>query len=43
MFVQVIEGKAKDPDLLQRQGERWLKELKPGAKGVIIVIDQVVP
>jgi len=35
MFVQVIEGKAKDPDLLQRQGERWLKELKPGAKGYL--------
>jgi hypothetical protein len=35
MFVQVIEGKAKDPDLLQRQGERWRKELKPGAKGYL--------
>jgi len=35
MFVQVIEGKAKDPDLLQRQGERWQKELKPGAKGYL--------
>jgi len=35
MFVQVIEGKAKDPGLLQRQGERWRKELKPGAKGYL--------
>jgi len=35
MFVQVIEGKAKDPDLLQRQGERWRKELQPGAKGYL--------
>jgi hypothetical protein len=35
MFVQIIEGKAKDPDLLQRQGERWRTELKPGAKGYL--------
>lgn len=35
MFVQVIEGKAKDPDLLKRQGERWQKELRPGAKGYL--------
>ena len=35
MFVQVIEGKVKDPDLIKRQGERWLQELKPGAKGYL--------
>ena len=35
MFVQVIEGKLKDPDLFKRQGERWRKELKPGAKGYL--------
>ncbi|MBV9043225.1 MAG: hypothetical protein JOZ68_19710 [Acidimicrobiia bacterium] len=35
MFVQVIEGKAKDPDLWRRQGERWLQELQPGAKGYL--------
>lgn len=35
MFVQIIEGKAKDPGLLKRQGERWQKELKPGAKGYL--------
>ena len=35
MFVQVIEGKVKDPDLYRRQGERWLQELKPGAKGYL--------
>src|SRR3954453_17985249 len=35
MFVQVIEGKLKDPDLLQRQLERWRKEIKPGAKGYL--------
>jgi hypothetical protein len=35
MFVQVIEGKVKDQDLIKRQGERWLQELKPGAKGYL--------
>src|SRR4051794_27827046 len=35
MFVQVIEAKLKDPDLLQRQLERWRKEIKPGAKGYL--------
>src|SRR3954471_7895379 len=35
MFVQIIEGKLKDPDLLQRQLERWRKEIKPGAKGYL--------
>jgi len=35
MFVQVIEGKLKDRDLLQRQLERWRKEIKPGAKGYL--------
>lgn len=35
MFVQVIQGKLKDPDLLERQLERWRKEIKPGAKGYL--------
>jgi hypothetical protein len=35
MFVQVIEGKVKDQDLLNRQVERWRKEIKPGAKGYL--------
>ena len=35
MFVQVIEGKLKDQDLLTRQLERWRKEIKPGAKGYL--------
>jgi hypothetical protein len=35
MFVQVIEGKLKDRDLLDRQLERWRKEIKPGAKGYL--------
>jgi hypothetical protein len=35
MFVQVIQGKLKDADLLNRQLERWRKEIKPGAKGYL--------
>jgi hypothetical protein len=35
MFIQVIQGKVKDADLLQRQFERWLQELKPGATGYL--------
>jgi hypothetical protein len=35
MFVQVIEAKLTDPDLLERQLERWRKEIKPGAKGYL--------
>ena len=35
MFVQVIQGKMKDQDLLNRQLDRWRKEIKPGAKGYL--------
>jgi hypothetical protein len=35
MFVQVIQGKAKDPAQLRKQLERWDEELKPGAKGYL--------
>src|SRR5947207_900721 len=35
MFVQVIQGKLKDADLLSRQLDRWRKEIKPGAKGYL--------
>ena len=35
MFVQVIEGKIKDADLLGRQLDRWRQEIKPGAKGYL--------
>ena len=35
MFVQVIEGKVKDADQINRQLERWRKEIKPGAKGYL--------
>src|SRR5256885_682676 len=35
MFIQVIQGKLADADLLQRQLERWRAELKPGATGYL--------
>jgi hypothetical protein len=35
MFVQVIEAKLKDQDLLERQLEQWRKDIKPGAKGYL--------
>ena len=33
MFVQVIEGRAKDAEGLRSQVEKWRRELSPGAKG----------
>jgi len=35
MFVQVIRGKAKNADAILAAGEKWQKELKPGAKGYL--------
>jgi hypothetical protein len=35
MFVQVIQGKAKDPGGLRKQWERWDQELKPAARGFL--------
>src|SRR5687767_6429268 len=35
MFVQVIQGKAKDPAGLKKQWERWDQELKPQATGYL--------
>lgn len=35
MFVQVIEGRAADRDGLRRQLDRWMSELRPGAKGFL--------
>jgi hypothetical protein len=35
MFVQVIQGKASDPEGLQAQFERWAEELAPGAEGYL--------
>jgi hypothetical protein len=33
MFVQIIQGKAQDADLIERQVARWQEEIKPGATG----------
>jgi hypothetical protein len=33
MFVQVIEGRTSDPVGITKQGERWQRELRPGAIG----------
>jgi hypothetical protein len=35
MFVQIIEGKVKDADLLLRQLERWGHEIKPSVRGYL--------
>lgn len=35
MFVQVIQGKAKDAAGLRKQWERWDQELKPAANGFL--------
>ncbi len=35
MFVQVVQGKAKDPAGLRKQWERWDQELKPNSKGFL--------
>ncbi|MGH2757836.1 MAG: hypothetical protein ACRDI3_08615, partial [Actinomycetota bacterium] len=43
MFVQVIQGKAKDPAGLQKQFERWDQELKPGATGFLGSTGGVTP
>lgn len=43
MFVQIIQGKVKDADLLGRQTERWRKELKPGATGYLGSTSGITP
>jgi hypothetical protein len=35
MFIQVIRGKAGDPEAAQRQMDRWMEELRPGATGFL--------
>jgi hypothetical protein len=35
MFVQIIEGKLRDADLLRGQMERWQAQIKPGARGYL--------
>jgi hypothetical protein len=43
MFVQVIEGKVADPELLRRQTEKWSAELKPGASGYLGSTSGITP
>ncbi len=35
MFVQVIEGRTKDPAGIRAQGEAWQRDVRPGAKGYL--------
>ena len=35
MFLQIMQGKVKDPQLFQRQGEKWRSDIKPGAIGYL--------
>lgn len=35
MFIQVISGKVADAALLDQQNDRWMTDLKPGAKGYL--------
>ncbi len=41
MFVQLLEGRTTDAAGLERQGERWQEELRPGAKGFLGVTSGV--
>jgi hypothetical protein len=35
MFIQIIQGRCSRPDELRAMGERWMKELAPGAPGFL--------
>lgn len=35
MFVQVIQGRANDPDALEKQWRKWAEQVKPGAEGYL--------
>lgn len=41
MFVQVIEGKTSDPGALIEHGEKWQRDLRPGAIGYLGVTSGV--
>src|SRR2546423_1665097 len=43
VFIQVIQGKVGDADLLRRQTEAWRKDIKPGAKGYLGSTGGVTP
>ena len=35
MFIQVISGKVKDADAMQRHADKWQTDLRPGATGFL--------
>lgn len=35
MFVQVIQGKARDPEALKQRHDKWVAEVMPGAEGFL--------
>jgi hypothetical protein len=43
VFIQVIQGKVADADLLRRQDDAWMQDLKPGAKGYLGYTGGVTP
>lgn len=43
MFIQVFEGTVADADLVRRMDERWIAELKPGAKGYLGYTGGITP
>ena len=43
MFVQVFQGRVKDADLLNRQFETWLRELKPKTTGYLGSTSGITP
>ncbi|MBK5306127.1 MAG: hypothetical protein JJD92_05515 [Frankiaceae bacterium] len=43
MFIQVFQGKVTDADLVRRMDERWIAEIKPGAKGYLGYTGGITP
>jgi len=35
MFLQIMQGKVRDADLFQQQGDKWRSDIKPGAIGYL--------
>lgn len=43
MFIQVIQGKVKDAELLERRIASWRTDIKPGAKGYLGSTSGITP
>ena len=43
MFVQIIQGKVADAELLDRQNARWGEDLRPGATGFLGMTGGITP